>query len=271
MSLVSIFLTRTLKAWSELKKLSKPSFSFKTLVAIKDKNGKTLISQDEQLNRFAEHYKELATDASSHSPDENYWKNVLGSSQISAEIWDINHPITMSEIESTIRDMKNNKAPGPDGILTEFFKAFFKNDVLSDDHSNSNTTDNNYSDCVKCLLLLFNKIWDGDFPNEWNSASIVSIPKKGDLSDCNNYRGISLINVGLKILSKIVTYRISNYALFHGFIFGFRNKEECLSLYISIREICQRRKFKDKFTYLAFLDLKKAMTLCQLTTFSQII
>jgi len=116
------------------------------LVAIKDKNGKTLISQDEQLNRFAEHYKELASDATSHSLDENYWKNVLGSSQIFAETLDINHPITMSEIKSTIRDRKNNKAPEPDGIPTEFFKAFFKNNVSSDDHSNTNTVDNNYSD-----------------------------------------------------------------------------------------------------------------------------
>jgi len=40
--------------------------------------------------------------------------------------------------------------------------------------------------------------------------------------------------------------------------FGFRNKEECLNLCISIREICQRRKFKGNFTYLAFLKLKKA-------------
>ena len=250
------------RAWSELKKLSKPSFSSKTLAAIKDKNGKILISQDDQLNRFAEHYKELASDVTSHSLNEDYWKNVLGSSQVSSNSWNINHPITMSEIESTVRDMKNNKAPGPDGIPTEFFKAFFKNDNSADDQSNTNTNDNNYSDCAKCLLLLFNKIWDGDFPNEWNSASIVSIPKKGDLTECNNYRGISLINVGLKILSKIVTNRISDYALSHGYIrpeqFGFRNKEECISLYISIREICQRRKFKDKFTYLAFLDLKKA-------------
>jgi len=38
----------------------------------------------------------------------------------------------------------------------------------------------------------------------------------------------------------------------------FRNREECISLFISVREICQRRKFQGKFTYLAFLDLKKA-------------
>ena len=82
------------------------------------------------------------------------------------------------------------------------------------------------------------------------------------LSDCSNYRGISLINVGLKIISKIITDRISTYALSHNFIrpeqFGFRNREECISLFISVREICQRRKFQGKFTYLAFLDLKKA-------------
>jgi len=78
---------------------------------------------------------------------------------------------------------------------------------------------------LKCLLSLFNKIWDGDlFLEEWNSTSnnIISIPKKkkkkkkkkrGNLSDYNNYRGISLINVVLKIISKIVTNRIAKYIL----------------------------------------------------------
>ena len=85
---------------------------------------------------------------------------------------------------------------------------------------------------------------------------------KGDFSDCNTYHDIFLINVGLKVLSKIVTTRISKYALSHGVIrpkqFEFRNKEECISVYISIRKICQRRKFKNEFTYLTFLDFKKA-------------
>ena len=95
--------------------------------------------------------------------------------------------------------------------------------------------------------------------------SIISIPKKGDLSDCNNYLGISLINVGLKIISKIVTNRIAKYAFEHKFVgpeqFGFKNKEKCISLYISIREICQRRKFQGNFIYFAFLGLKKAYDL----------
>jgi len=30
--------------------------------------------------------------------------------------WDINDPITMREIQNTVLDIKNNKAPGPDGI-----------------------------------------------------------------------------------------------------------------------------------------------------------
>jgi len=110
------------------------------------------------------------------------------------------------------------------------------------------------------LRLFLTKFWKVLFLINV-TASIVSIPKKGDLSNCNNYRGISLIKVGFKILSKIVTDRISKYAFKHNFIrpeqFGFRKHEECISLYISIRVICQRRKFKGKFTYVVFRDLKK--------------
>ena len=249
------------RGWAGLKKISKPSYSLSQSSSyIKDKNGNFLVSQEEQLNRFAEHYRDLASDVTNHSLDEDYWNKTLDNLPTSSEPWNINQPISMEEIESTILLMKNNKAPGPDGIPAEFYKAFFKNS--SSGQSDSNSEETPYSDCAKCLLLLFNKIWNGDFPSDWNSATIVSIPKKGDLSDCSNYRGISLINVGLKILSKIVTNRISQYAITNNKIrpeqFGFRNKEECISLYISVREICQRRKIQGKFTYLAFLDLKKA-------------
>jgi len=133
--------------------------------------------------------------------------------------------------------MKNNKAPSPGGLPIEFFKAFFSNPEFVE----------KYPAPAKCLEIIFNKIWNGSFPSNWNSASIISIPKKGDFSDCNNCHSICLINVGLKIISKIVTDRISNYALSHNFIrpeqFGFRNHEEYINLFITIREICQRKRF----------------------------
>ena len=109
---------------------------------------------------------------------------------------------------------------------------------------------------------MFNRIWNNEFPESWNQASIVSIPKKGDLTDYDNYRGISLINVGIKLITKILTKRISEYGLSNNFNrpeqFCFSSKEECISLFISMCEICQRRQYFNKETYLAFLDLKKA-------------
>jgi len=87
-----------------------------------------------------------------------------------------------------------------------------------------------YDTGLKCLHLLLNRIWNGHSPNFWNKVSIVSVPKKGDLSDCNNYRGISLINNIIKILSKIVATRILTYCNDNNIIrpeqYGFRNKEE---------------------------------------------
>jgi len=91
---------------------------------------------------------------------------------------------------------------------------------------------------------------------------LFSIPKKGDPTNCDNYRGISLINNGIKLISKILATRISEYGLENNFIrpeqFSFRKKEECISIFISIQDICRRRQLNNQETYLAFLDLKKA-------------
>jgi hypothetical protein len=62
-----------------------------------------------------------------------------------------------------------------------------------------------FPDAGKYLKIIFNKFWEGSFPNNWNSASIVSIPKKADLSNGSNYKSISLIVVALKIKTKIIT------------------------------------------------------------------
>ena len=46
------------------------------------------------------------------------------------------------------------------------------------------------------LEQVFNQVWkDGCIPQEWKDSIIAPIPKKGDFSICNNWRGISLLDI----------------------------------------------------------------------------
>ena len=47
-------------------------------------------------------------------------------------------------------------------------------------------------------------------PEEWRDALIVPIPKKGDLIQCDNWRGISQLDVTGKILANIIHSRLQN-------------------------------------------------------------
>jgi len=96
---------------------------------------------------------------------------------------------------------------------------FIKTLILyKDDSEESSDNNSNISSGFICLKALINRIWNGDFPKSWNNASIVSIHKKEDPSDCNNNRVISLINNGLNIISKIIVNRISKYGIDKGLI-----------------------------------------------------
>ena len=60
---------------------------------------------------------------------------------------------------------------------------------------------------------LINPIWSKDeLPEEWKEFIIVPIYKKGDKTDCNNYRGISLLSATYKLLSNILLSRLTQYA-----------------------------------------------------------
>jgi hypothetical protein len=56
-------------------------------------------------------------------------------------------------------------------------------------------------------------IWDKEeLPEEWKESIIVPIYKKGDKTDCKNYKGITLLTTTYKILSNILLSRLIPYA-----------------------------------------------------------
>ena len=86
--------------------------------------------------------------------------------------------------------MKNGKVAGIDSITVKMLKA----DV--------DTTTN-------VLQALFKKIWDQEeIPDDWGKSLIVKLPKKGDLTACRNWRGITLIPTAAKVVGKMIITRI---------------------------------------------------------------
>lgn len=101
--------------------------------------------------------------------------------------------LQLQEIEDSIRAMQSGKAPGPDGFPIEFYKKFSLQ--LS-----------------PLLLNMFNHSLDqSKLPSSLTQAHITVLlkPDKNAL-DCSSYRPISLLNVDVKILSKVLASRIEN-------------------------------------------------------------
>jgi hypothetical protein len=56
------------------------------------------------------------------------------------------------------------------------------------------------------------RIWnEEELPQQWKESIIVPIYNKGGRTDCNNYRGISLLITSYKILSNILLARLTPY------------------------------------------------------------
>ena len=53
--------------------------------------------------------------------------------------------------------------------------------------------------------------YKGDILNEWKKGVIIKLPKKGDLGDCNNWCGITLLSLTSKVFSRIILLRIRGH------------------------------------------------------------
>ena len=78
----------------------------------------------------------------------------------------------------------------------------------------------NYSELIKYegrklwnrIHQLIKRIWETEqMPQEWSTAIICPIYKKGDKLECRNYRGISLLDVTYKIFTNLLTRYIEPY------------------------------------------------------------
>ncbi|OIR56437.1 MAG: uncharacterized protein A8A55_2816 [Amphiamblys sp. WSBS2006] len=115
----------------------------------------------------------------------------------------------------------------------------------------------------RAISRVLQKTWnEGAIGPEWELAEVVTIPKKGDPEKTDNYRGISLLPVGLKLLCTVAAARLNTYMerneLFDERQAGFRRGEECLGHVAYLTETIQRRNREKKSTFVCFIDFRKA-------------
>ena len=157
--------------------------------------GTTSVTPSGMCNIARDFYKDLyTTEGSDHTVRKEIIESLRRSKSTSflteTDQEYVVKPISMDELRKAIRQMKNGKAPGPDGIPLEVYKMF--------------------PDLLIWLLPLYNGILDGTivFTDHDLESTMILLFKKGDPTLMKNYRPISLLNVYYKIFSKILSNRL---------------------------------------------------------------
>ncbi|KAH6566623.1 hypothetical protein BASA62_006610 [Batrachochytrium salamandrivorans] len=157
------------------------------------------------------HYGSLAADTTGHSLDLQYWHDrqpiqvfrdtlTIRNSDI------LDQDFSWNQIAAALLQMSPRKAPGDDGITTAFYQAAL--------YMPANTQEGvPPTPFARALLRVCGQVFaSATIPRAWLCASIVSIDKKdGDPLNPGDKRGIALINVGLKLVCKVLQMRIERF------------------------------------------------------------
>ena len=102
--------------------------------------------------------------------------------------------LQVSEVEQAVKKLKRNKSSGVDDIPPELFKALATTPAG-----------------LELIVQLCQICWKTkQIPREWQLSRVAEIFKKGDPAECSNYRPISLLCVGYKIVASILLERLKS-------------------------------------------------------------
>nr|XP_034311369.1 uncharacterized protein LOC117684225 [Crassostrea gigas] len=152
---------------------------------VKDQHCNILSKDSDIMKRWAEHFKSVLNRGDPYQPPDIDNENVT-ELDISVE------EISLVEIQKAIRKMKDNKAAGVDDIPAELLKADIEATSI-------------------VMHDLFQDIWRTNMiPSDWKSGIIIKLPKRGDKTECNNWRGITLLPTISKVFTRVLLDRVKH-------------------------------------------------------------
>lgn len=244
-------------AWKLFKILTSKGGRVQRERLIDPETGVPVDSDEREAELWIQHFEELASDTC-ESRNRAYWLDKVIEWH-EHELPGIDRELSWPEMFDVIRRLGRRKSPGQDGIISEFLLP------VTESWNEDEEQPNDEPNCAmgKVLFRLLSKVWNmGYMPKAWENAVVVPIPKKGDLSQRDNYRGISLMSVVQKILSTVIADRVQRGLVATNRIrreqSGFINREEAVAQAACLVEVLERRKKEGKETWLCFIDFAKA-------------
>lgn len=201
---------------------------------IKSSTGEILVEPKEIAGRWKEYTEEL------------YREDQIGNNQ-GIQVTETEPPPLKSEIAKAMESINQRKAPGADNIPIELLK-----------YGGNSTLDTMHKICVD--------VWEtGEWPSDWGLSTFIPIPKKGDRSQCSNYRTISLVSHSSKVLLKVILNRIQQKTEqeLSDEQAGFRPGRGTRDQITNLRVLTAKLREHKQPVYMCFIDFQKAFDCVQ--------
>jgi hypothetical protein len=232
-------------------KLAKTPESSESLTSIKDDNNIPYLTEKEREESIYKFYSDLykKPDVQDNNMtieeflgDVAFEEDVINSKLTEAEKNSLDRPLTIEELDNSMRKSKLNSAPGIDGISNRFIRDCW--DLFR-------------VPLYKYALKCFEK---GELTDNFRSAKIRLIPKKGDCSKIKNWRPISLLNCFYKIISRAIAERLKKVInkITQMGQKGYNSAKYCQEVLITLVDEIETAKINRKKGALLSLDIKKA-------------
>ena len=155
--------------------------------------------------------------------------------------------ITRDVVLSKLKTMNVNKSCGPDNMHPMVLRMTA------------------IASCIPLELIFNMSIRAGEIPNDWRTANVTPIHKKGDRTEPCNYRPVSLTSQVCKLLEAIIRKSIVEHLERNGILsdkqHGFREGRSCLTNLLELMESWTEILDEGDGVDVAYLDFRKAFDL----------
>lgn len=226
------------KQWKVIKGLINHPEKENTIIKLVS-DGREYTSRTEIAEILNDHFINIA--ANSNSDIQSQLSNTARPSfNVEMHIY----PTSAKEIVSIITNLKNNTAPGHDGIKITTIKAI-KDQI------------------APILAFIINaEIKKSKFPKALKIGKVTPIFKKGDRTSAGNYRPITVISVFAKVYEHVIKKRLLKYLDDINYQYqnqhGFTKKRSTQTALVDTIEFIYRAMDEDQLVLAVLLDLCKA-------------